>query len=694
MIFSCVPSSAAPHAKTGHLKLTLFPTRMLFAALFLVAHLAAAQPAAPAHPRLFFCAADVPALRARAAARAPFTGMLAQLQADLGASRWGNAPADESDAGDMLIVARRAAFLSLLTGNASLCAGAAANVTASVALGGPLGRGVWGNPNAFGLTLYTFAAMVAQIYDFCEPAWNASFSARVSAALIGIADVVTASGGAAQNTDAASNWQGARGAAAVLAYLASDAPWAPAQRAAAVNRTAAYLAANYGGGVGFNIESMGYLLYPSPNFIMPAGLALLRNSSGAEDLRGAAPGAPFLAVAPFVVAQRVLGGHLAHADFADDNANWAPEGLAGLAFAWADTPATAAYLPAIRWSYDHLVGALAGNVTYDRQSGGTMWGLIYYNDEIPPASPELAPLPFDDSRGNGKFFWRSSFGGAGDVVAGFHAKLRGAHGHAAPDLLGVRLIGLNNSWIIGGGRYGSSACGDIDCFERSQSTLYTKDPDAAWGIHFNKTSGVLRGAPPARHSAGGGRIAASAVGNTSDTGVSLHTRRLAVDFAAAAPAAAALVIVDSSLDGAVAQFMTLSANAVALAPARGAGGAAAWCTTAPDGATMLATVLWPPGAALNLSTGLRPRAQPYLVLDGLYPDQIFVKVAYSELCGSVPRAAYPHCNFVFTVTLLAGGCGGHPRVAAQGAWGGAAPGGNVSVGAWRVCVSGDDIGEC
>jgi len=617
--------------------------------------------------------------------------MLAQLQADLWASRWGNAPANDSDPGDMLYVARRAAFLSVLTGDASLCLGAAANVTASVALGGPLGRGVWGNPNAFGLTLYTFSSLVAQVFDFCAPAWDPAFGARVSAALIGNADVVTASGGASQNTDAASNWQGARGAAALLSYLASDAPFAPAHYAAAVNRTAAYLAANYGGGVGFNVESMGYLLYPSPNFVVPAGLALLRNSSGAEDLRGAAPGAPFLAVAPFVVAQRVLGGHLTHADFADDNANWAPEGLAGLAFAWANTSSTSVYLPAIRWSYDHLVGALAGNVTWDRQSGGTMWSLLYYDDAVVGRNPQLVPVPFDDARGNGKFFWRSSYGGPGDIVVGFYAKLRGAHGHAAPDLLGVRVVGLNNSWLIGGGRYGSTACGDIDCFERSQTTLYTKDPDAVWGLHFNQTAGVLVGPPPVRGPNGAGRIAAAAAGATSDTGVALHTRRLAVDFTRAAPAAAALVLVDTSFDGAVAQFMTLSANAVA----PGTDGAS-WCTTGPDGATMRAVALWPPGGALNLTTGLRPRAQPYLVLDGLYPNHTFVKAAYSQPCGSAQHGAiFTRCNFVFAVTLLragaGAGCSGHPAVAAQGAWDGPSPSGNVTLGAWRVCVNGDAI---
>ena len=142
--------------------------------------------------------------------------------------------------------------------------------------------------------------------------------------------------------------------------------------------------------------------------------------------------------------------------------------------------------------------------------------------------------------------------------------------------------------------------------------------------------------------------------------------------------------------------MTLSANAVALSPSAGAG--AGWCVTAPDGATMRVAALWPPGAALNLSTGLRPRAQPYLVLDGLYPNQTWVKAAYSARCGGAPRAEFARCNFVFAVTLMragaggaAGGCSGHPAAVALGAWDGPSPSGNVSIGAWRVSVSGDDI---
>jgi len=58
-----------------------------------------------------------------------------------------------------------------------------------------------------------------------------------------------------------------------------------------------------------------------------------------------------------------------------------------------------------------------------------------------------------------------------DLVAAVYAKLRGGAGHAAPDALGVRLVGANGSWIIGGGRYGLD-CGGVDCYERSQSTLY------------------------------------------------------------------------------------------------------------------------------------------------------------------------------------------------------------------------------
>lgn len=55
----------------------------------------------------------------------------------------------------------------------------------------------------------------------------------------------------------------------------------------------------------------------SRSFIAPAGLALLRSSAGTVDLRTACGGGARLAVSAFTSALTLLGGHLAHADFAD-----------------------------------------------------------------------------------------------------------------------------------------------------------------------------------------------------------------------------------------------------------------------------------------------------------------------------------------------------------------------------------------
>jgi hypothetical protein len=692
------------------------------AAAVIVLTAAASSSSSPLHPRLFFSASDLPALRAKVA-RQPFSDMVAQLQADAYLTRWANAPGNLSDSDDALYVSRRLAFLSLLTDNATLCNGIPWNVTLEITSGGALGKSCWGNPNNFGLSLYTCATGVALVHDWCATSWAADPAkagglASISAALINQGAVIVTSGGDSQNTSPASNWQGSRGASAILAFLSSDdsARLNSSDLSWAVGHLQTYLAANYGpfngtggGSVGWNIESLGYNLYPSPNFVLPASLALLRNTSGAVNLRATSAGVPYLAISPFVAAVRLFSFALAHADFSDDNANWAPEGLAGLAFAWAPE----ALLPGVRYAYDRFVGALSGNVTWDRQSSGTVWSILYYRDDIEPVDPMQLPAwqtdTFDDSRGNGKFVWRSGYSGqAGgpDIVAALYTKLRGAMGHSTADALGIRLVGVNNSWIVGGGRYGLN-CGDIDCRLRSQTSLYTKDPDSIWGIQFNDNPGSVVGTP-LRTADGSGHLVAAI--NVSNTGAANHTRRFAVDLEGKAGpgVSAAVVVVDSSSDGAVAQLMTLALNAVAVD--EGTGNSTAWTVTAPDGATMRVTFLHPPSPFVNLTTGERPRAQPYLVLDGLYPNGTFVKVAYAgtqvnvDVDGAGPvcgTAAGPHpppfstCNFVWALTVLSADevqkGATHPIPTAAGTWDGYDPAGTVTVGGWEVSVNGTTV---
>ena len=676
--------------------------RLTLAFLLCLFLLCAAQALPSAHPRLFFGAEDLPALRSKVL-RAPFDAMYAQLHSDLFLTRWGNGPAVQGDVGDMLLVARRLAFTGLLDGNTTSCTlalGIVLNATE-----GPLGGGTWANASTFGLLLYGQAVNVALVLDWCALLWPAASAARVSAALAAQAAVITLSGGTEQNQSPASNWQGLRGASALLALLASDAPAAQPLLAASEGRLRTYLQANYGnfsgpnggpggGSYGWNIESLGYNLYPSPNGIVPAALALLRNAS--TDLRSACAGAPYLAVTPWVAAQRLLGGHLAHADWSDDNGNWAPEGLGGLAFAWAPP----ALLPGVRWAYDRLLGASAPppppasatDASWDRQSAGTIWSLLYYREDVLAADPASLPLwreAFLDSRGNGKYVWRSAYSyGAGDVVLGAYAKLRSSAGHGAPDDLGLRLTGLNNSFLVGGGRYGSAACGSVDCFLRSQSTLYAVDPDAPAGLNATAQAvGVLVGRAGPRSAAGGsgGSLAmASAPGALSGTGVRSHTRLLAVNFTAGAGVAARAVLADASADGAFSQFMTLDANACLIV----AGGQAVELR-GPDGASLRLHFVHPPLAALQLACGFRARAQPYLVLDGLYPRNQYLK-AWQKGCGS--GSGGQPCNFVVALSLAEAGAA-HPAVAASGQWGGSALSGSVSVGDWAVSIEGQDIGS-
>lgn len=147
--------------------------------------------------------------------------MAAELVADLGANRWVNGPANPMDLYDMADVARRHSFAYILTSNASLC-DVAGGVVAGIITGtfGPL----WANSSWKGLDLYHAGSRVAAVHDWCAPAWNATFASFVSDALASHAAVIVENGGSQQNTDAASNWQGARGASAALCLLATDSP--------------------------------------------------------------------------------------------------------------------------------------------------------------------------------------------------------------------------------------------------------------------------------------------------------------------------------------------------------------------------------------------------------------------------------------------------------------------------------------
>lgn len=664
-----------------------YPRRMRSA---MVLALAAVCTCTAQHPRLWFT--DVAALQAKVS-RDPFATMVQKLQNELWLSRWANSNADLSSSGDMLHVARRHAFAFVLTSNNTLC-DVATSIIVNV-ISGPLGGNVWANASAFGLTMYDQVSKVAMVYDFCFGAMNASVRAIVSTALVRGADVIVDDGGSQQNTDPASNWQGGRGSSALIAYLSTDSPFDQSRFHWAINHTTAYLQANYGEGFGWNIESLGYNLYPSPNFIMPAALALLLNTSsspsGPLDLRDTSHGGQYLAMSPWVAGQFLLGGHLAHPDWTDDNANWATEGLGALSFAWMDMDAsTQVLLPGIKHMYDKLLGPSVynGNTTWDHQSSGIIWSILYYRDDIVGVDPAVIPAwsaMFDDSGGNGKFVWRSSYSGQPtDILAAMYAKLRGGHGHSAPDAIGIRLTGLNNSWIIGGGRYGSSACGAVDCFERSQTTLYPMDPDSSTGLHINSSyTAQIVGNGPVQSSVYRNGGALSLRMPVSDTGVQLHTRRFLIDYSGAAGegVAAAWVMVDSSVDGMVAQFNTLDANAVSV-DSSGTG----WLLTGLDGASMHVAVLWPQAADLNVTTGMRTRAQPYLVLDGSFPQNQYVKASYSSSARSQYR------TFLFEGTVM-GPDAAHPVPTATsiGGWDTLQPRGTVTVGGLQVSVDGDAI---
>lgn len=371
---------------------------------------------------------------------------------------------------DLSSLARRQAFLGVVTGNASWCETVSGVVDAMLTNA----TTPWANGSVKGLTSYMMSAGVAMAHDWCAPAWNATFASRVSAALAAMGDMISTNGGTQQNTDPASNWQFSRGASSLLAYLATDEPVSPANFNASLARMEAYYLASVGAANGTNssgwaIESLGYTLYPQGNF-GAVGPALLRSPAGVDARRWCA-GARHMIQTEYTAVVAIWNqSTLAHADWSDDNPGWLQEGSAGLAYWWVD----AALAPGLRWMADRTSGLLSSVGTepsFDNATAGTVWSVLYTPLDVPPVDPSTLPAwgdTFYDTLGNGHFVWRRGYDVVrSDVSWEVYAKLRGQQGHCAPDGGGIRLIGLGNPWIVGGGRYTNSDNG-VPAYWRSQ----------------------------------------------------------------------------------------------------------------------------------------------------------------------------------------------------------------------------------
>jgi len=517
----------------------------------------------------------------------------------------------------------------------------------------------WANPRQKGLTLYYAGGRVAHAYDWCydAPSWKGEFQQKVSAEIARQADVIFKSGGSEQNRSAASNWQALRWSSAGLLFLAMDEPVPDGALDACYQRVGRYLTDNLGGGdenAGWNAEGLGYNFYPMGNGVCPFALAMARKDPS-KDLRkiGAASHTLWTCFAATVVTSHGLW----RPDFGDDNPGTNAEGTFGFAFAFCPPE----LIPGLKWWYDRTVGE-KGDKTFDRSRFGTIASILYYPgpavaEQDPMKIPQWLAL-FKDSTGNGMFTWRNQYRDATDVVAQLYVKLRGNRGHSGPDALGFRILGLNNFWAVGGGRYGTKHKG-ADAYLRSMNNLYPGDPDGP--LKTNGGIGRVVGTPVVRPDGGGHLVAYAQMNNL---GVANNKRWFVTSFTPETAARGAFVVLDSSDNGSVWQMCTLATHPIT--PQRDG-----FLITAPDGATLKGTILFPAGA--TVTTGKRPRGSN---------------------AGDVTENAFVHFptqngTALVALTLAAKGQP-HPPVTAQGTWS-ATPKGTVTIGRQRVNFDGDQV---
>ncbi|MCC5841266.1 MAG: discoidin domain-containing protein [Opitutales bacterium] len=549
------------------------------------------------HPRLFFSAEELPAIRQRLD-REPFASMLQTLAQYRDRGDFYRFT-DPNNGGSLLMRARGSAKLYALTGDETHAADARNDVLAAWEVIG----GAWTSTATFGLSLYSWAKDLAIIYDLCaaSEAWDAALNFEASRRLLDIATVIVNSGGSSQANDPGSNWQGNRGASAAIALLATDHTFEPALYESAHNRVVNYLNANAGFGPsrGWNPEGFGYTAYPVGSFVGPYGVAAAR-ADASRDLRpaGRLQWKTWTGFAGTIPAINVYGTGGVKTDWANDNAHIGGEGIYGLAFYFAPED----FQGALRHAYDRLMGELSPfGPNWDSVRHGTFWSILFYPDDIAPQDPMENwdwHRAGDDSTGLGKFTFRDGYAGPGDILAQFKTR-RYALGQAndGPDGLGIRIIGAGTPFVIGGGR--NSAQGRLN-----QPVVYPSNPNNS--LNINSNTGTVVGTPLIKSNGGGHAIGQMGLNNV---GTLSHKRWFVTDFDTAATGAdATFVVADTSANGLFWQIPTFFNNTVTT-------DGNTFTITGENGATLRGTILHPTGS-LTITTGTKARGDGFTLVNG------------------------------------------------------------------------------
>ena len=551
------------------------------------------------HPRLFFDAGELAEIRERLG-REPFASMYQALRENVGQGDFYRLTV-ESNPRDRALRAMGHAYLYALSGDEAHAQAARDDWAFIFA---EVDDAQWTSTSVAGLTLYGYAAHLAIAYDLCSTsdAWDAGFNYEASRRLVAVADVIVDHGGANQPNDHGSNWHAARGSTAGLAYLATDHAFSPTRLDASWKRVQNYLNTNAGNRPtqGWNPEGFGYTAYPFGMFLGPYGIAqrradpsrdLTTNASMQRKARSGFIGA--------TSAFNIYGTGGIKTDWSNDNGHIGGEGIYGQAFAYAPD----SWLPPLRHAYDRLMGHLAphgGN--WDSVRHGSFWSILFYPEDVASQDPMEHwhwHVASDDAAGLGKFTFRDGYVDENDILVQFKTRNYNlSQANKGPDGLGFRVLGLGESFVIGGGR-------DNPGLKLGQATVYRTNPDAD-SFTANNNTGTVVGMPLIKPDGGGHAIGRMTLSNVTTAN---HKRWFVADFDAGATGAAATIIVaDTSDDGVYWQLPTYLENTVTYS-------GNSFTITGVNGATLRGTILHPGGSPL-ITTGTKARGANYALRNG------------------------------------------------------------------------------
>ncbi len=634
---------------------------------------------AQTHPRLFFDASEVPNFRAKANT---------QPWADMLAAREVARTLDLSDSYSYIPRPANRATLHLFKGSGAAPADYAAQALNEVLwlifapdIRTASSPPVWAVDSFKSLTRAGRAIQVLQCYDLCFDAWagqnmpesfsangvtytvpapyaGLSVNAAISLALKNNADSLVRSGGAEWpgDTKTANNWFAVRYATAALSYLACDeaeTAWS-ANFTTCVQKLVTHKTSNLTTSTqsrGWNPEGIAYAQYPGWH-TYPFAYAYKRLKG--VDLTLQIPGmkyelwSTYQGLLPIARYTRAAGpgetrpgyGLGLRPDFTDDHDMWDGEGTGALAFAFAPP----AFIPGLKWQFRRTCGDL-GDRTWDGSSGNGLYSLLFYPDATPEQNPASIPgwgLTYHDPV-YGFYSFRNRFQDTDDVVFQTVAKLRDNNGgHEARDGMSFRLWGLNVPWAVGSGR-------TVDA--RGQTTLFPNDPET---FVTGNEGLVPQTLDLFQRQNGDGYIVMNM--DTSDTGVANHTRRYVLDYSGLSGAKAAVVVSDSSVDGAWWRLNTPSFNTVNL-------NGQTFTITSQEGHTLKGTVLWPP--QVTLRTGNFTRGSGFAYKEVNYTPAANALGNYATQNKFVDFQGNGDGKFVVALTMQEAGVAA-PEVTAQG----------------------------